>query len=170
MRSSTARAGQMKEEHAPALPFIWQVRANVVSRSFAWGHLCKKEPCLNVGVCRPRSQPPHGFFKKLLFVAEEVDGSGTCCILIARGVDVRSTTLALTRERRVVISVKGDLLTANVPQLESACAGSEGLLVDLTNLQLADSNGVEALKALERRGVQLIDISPRLLRILHAGQ
>lgn len=83
---------------------------------------------------------------------------------------MRSTTLALTRERRVVISVKGDLLTANVPQLESACAGSEGLLVDLTNLQLADSNGVEALKALERRGVQLIDISPRLLRILHAGQ
>lgn len=80
------------------------------------------------------------------------------------------TPLTLTYERgaeRPFLRVKGCLLTANVPELESVCAGTHRLLVDLTNLQLADSNGVKALKALERQGVQFTRVPPRLLRLLH---
>lgn len=86
---------------------------------------------------------------------------------------MRSTGLTLTREQAgegVVVRVTGDLLTANVPELENACSGlSEVVLIDLANLRLADSNGVKALKALERKGAQLTGISPRLRLILHAS-
>jgi anti-anti-sigma regulatory factor len=85
------------------------------------------------------------------------------------GVSVQGT-LTLTREgrgERAVIHVAGRLLTSNLPELETFCMdAADRLFIDLTNLHLADSNGIKALKALKERGVQLTGVSPRLLRLL----
>ena len=88
------------------------------------------------------------------------------------GVSVQRT-LTLTREGRgegSVIRVAGRLLTSNVPELETLCTdAADRPFIDLTNLHLADSNGIKALKALKERGAQLTGVSPRLLRLLEGS-
>lgn len=64
----------------------------------------------------------------------------------------------------------GRLLTSNVPELETLCTdAADRPFIDLTNLHLADSNGIKALKALKERGAQLTGVSPRLLRLLEGS-
>lgn len=72
------------------------------------------------------------------------------------------------RDEGTLIHVDGQLLSRGVRELRSACdAAAKPIALDLTRLDLADSNGVKALKALEAGGAHLMGIPQHISRLLH---
>lgn len=72
------------------------------------------------------------------------------------------------KEEGTLIHVDGQLLTRGVRELRTACdAAAKPISLDLTNLDLADSNGVKALKALKAGGAHLLGTPQHISRLLH---
>jgi anti-anti-sigma regulatory factor len=65
------------------------------------------------------------------------------------------------------LKIDGRLTGEEVPELRRACEGAEGRLVlDLTDLQSADRQGVSVLQVLRAKGADLIGASPYLQLLL----
>ena len=59
-----------------------------------------------------------------------------------------------------VIVVHGELLREGVPELKTACDRIRGkLLLDLTNMTVADAEGLKAILDLEAGGVEIVAAS-----------
>ena len=66
-----------------------------------------------------------------------------------------------------VVRVDGRLRSADVPDFENVCRAIEGpLCLDLSNLLLADAEGVSAIKRLAERGAQLTGVSGYIALLL----
>jgi len=58
------------------------------------------------------------------------------------------------------LKLDGRLTSQEVSELRRACAGATGIVVlDLTDLQFADRQGVSVLREIRARGAQLIGVS-----------
>ncbi len=79
-------------------------------------------------------------------------------------------TLRIAAKRRgavTVVRIDGQLRKAGVTELEKVCQSIEGpVCLDLVNLQSIDSEGVEALAALEARGAAVVGVSPYVEMLL----
>lgn len=66
-----------------------------------------------------------------------------------------------------LIHVGGQLLTLEVRELQIVCRrAAKPVFIDLESLQLADANGIELLKRLEKNGARLIGASSRVATLL----
>jgi hypothetical protein len=66
-----------------------------------------------------------------------------------------------------VVTVAGQLSGGGVRELRELCRSIEGgLALDLSDLGSADAEGLEALRAMENRGVELRGTSPFIRRLL----
>jgi hypothetical protein len=62
----------------------------------------------------------------------------------------------VTEVDRRIVRLAGRLSVAQVPELLIACAGSEVLELDLTDLVSADASGIEALQRVRAQGANLV--------------
>jgi hypothetical protein len=62
----------------------------------------------------------------------------------------------VTEIDRRVVRLAGRLSVAQVPELLAACAGSDSLELDLTDLVSADIAGIEALQRVRAQGATLV--------------
>ncbi len=71
------------------------------------------------------------------------------------------------RDDGTLIHVDGQLLSRGVMELRNVCdSAAKPVSLDLTGLDLADSNGVRALKALEAGGTRLVGTPQHISRLL----
>ncbi len=71
------------------------------------------------------------------------------------------------RDEGTLIHVDGQLLSYGAAKLRTACdAAAKPVSLDLTGLDLADSNGVRALQALEAGGARLVGTPQHISRLL----
>ncbi len=71
------------------------------------------------------------------------------------------------RNDGTLIHVDGQLLSRGVADLKNACdVAAKPVSLDLAGLDLADSNGVRALKALEAGGARLVATPQHISRLL----
>ena len=82
--------------------------------------------------------------------------------------------IRISRARRgseTVVTVAGRLDSAHVAQLEAECeAAGEPVVLDLSELQSADSEGVRWLKSFENRGASVTDKSPYIALLLERAE
>ena len=65
------------------------------------------------------------------------------------------------------VKVDGRLTGEEVPELRRVCEGlQEQLVLDLTDLQFADRQGVSVLRELRAQGAELLGVSPYLRLLL----
>ncbi len=68
---------------------------------------------------------------------------------------------------KTVISIAGRFCGTGVQQLEQACAQVEGpCVLDLSNLVFADNDGIDAIRAIIAKGVQVHGASPFIALLL----
>lgn len=71
------------------------------------------------------------------------------------------------RDEGTLIHVDGQLLSREVAELRNACdVAAKPVSLDLAGLNLADTNGVKALKALEVGGTRLVGTPQHISRLL----
>jgi len=72
---------------------------------------------------------------------------------------------------RATIKIDGRLTGEEGPELRRVCAGASGRpVIDLTDLQSADREGVRVLRALRAKGADLVGASPYIQLLLDRGR
>ena len=87
---------------------------------------------------------------------------------------VLKITRIVPRGRKVTFKLEGELLEPWVSSVREACASpsvdSEGLCLDMAAVTYVDAPGIELLRALQRKGVELAACSSYLTELLHLDE